>query len=154
MAAYRATIDWSLQDGEDFLNGRYGRGHTVAFAEHQMPATASSQVVGKWAQKGAVDPEEMLVASLSSCHMLTFLHIARLAGFAITRYRDVAEGVMTKTEAGVVWVSKVTLRPEITYAGQRPTEAEAARLHHRAHAECFVANSVKTEVVVEEVAAA
>ena len=151
MASYRATIDWTLEDGGDFLNGRYSRGHVVDFAEHRMPATSSPHVVGKWAQKGSVDPEEMLVASLSSCHMLTFLHMARLEGFAITRYRDAAEGTMTKNEAGVPWVSKVVLRPEITYAGKRPTEAEAEHLHHRAHEECFIANSVKTEIVVEEV---
>jgi organic hydroperoxide reductase OsmC/OhrA len=126
----------------------------VDFAEHRMPATSSPHVVGKWAVKGAVDPEEMLVASLSSCHMLTFLHMARLEGFTVTRYRDAAEGVMEKNAAGVPWVSKVTLRPEIAYAGKRPTEAEAEHLHHRAHEECFIANSVKTEVVVEEVAPA
>lgn len=154
MATYRATIDWSLEAGGDFLNGRYSRGHVVDFAEHRMPATSSPHVVGKWAQKGAVDPEEMLVASLSSCHMLTFLHMARLEGFAITRYRDAAEGVMETNAAGVLWVSKVTLRPEITYAGKRPTAAEAEHLHHRAHEECFIANSVKTEVVVEEAAGA
>lgn len=153
MAVYRATIDWSLEDGGDFPNGRYSRGHTVDFAAHRMPATSSPHVVGKWAQQGAVDPEEMLVASLSSCHMLTFLHMARLEGFTVTRYRDAAEGVMTKNQAGVLWVSKVTLRPEIAYAGNRPSVAEAARLHHRAHEECFIANSVRTEVAVEEVAA-
>lgn len=154
MAAYRATIDWVLAEGEDFLNGRYSRGHLVDFAEHRMPATSSPHVVGKWAVKGAVDPEEMLVASLSSCHMLTFLHMARLEGFTVTRYRDAAEGVMEKNNAGVPWVSKVTLRPEIAYAGRRPTETEAEHLHHRAHEECFIANSVKTEVVVEEVVGA
>jgi organic hydroperoxide reductase OsmC/OhrA len=152
MAAYRATVDWSLGAGEDFGGGRYSRGHQVAFAEHVMPATSSPHVVGKWAAKGAVDPEQMLVASLSSCHMLTFLHMARLQGFTVTRYRDAAEGVMQKNAAGVPWVSRVTLRPQIDYDGRRPAAAEAEHLHHRAHEECFIANSVKTEVVVEEVA--
>lgn len=152
MAAYRATIDWTLAEGEDFAAGRYSRGHLVDFAAHRMPGTASPHVVGKWAVKGAVDPEEMLVASLSSCHMLTFLHLVRLEGFTVTRYRDAAEGVMEKTPAGAMWVSKVTLRPEITYAGERPTTAQAEHLHHRAHEDCFIANSVKTEVVVEEAA--
>src|SRR5688500_18234445 len=110
MATYRATIDWSLEEGDDFLNGRYSRGHGADVDEHRMPATSSPHVVGKWAQKGAVDPEEMLVASLSSCHMLTFLHMARLDGFTITRYVDAAEGTMTKNDAGVPWVSKVVLR--------------------------------------------
>ncbi|HEY0650397.1 OsmC family protein [Phenylobacterium sp.] len=154
MATYRATIDWSLKDGEDFANGRYSRAHTVSFADHVVPATASHHIVGKWAAPGAVDPEEMLVASISNCHMLTFLHRARLAGFVVTRYRDAAEGVMEKNAEGRMAVTRVTLRPEITYAGKRPTDAERDHLHHEAHDECFIANSVKTEIVVEEVVAA
>jgi len=151
MATYRATIDWALKDGEDFANGRYSRAHTVSFAEHVVPATASHHIVGKWAAPGAVDPEEMLVASISNCHMLTFLHRARLAGFVVTRYRDAAEGVMEKNAEGRMAVTRVTLRPEITYAGRRPTDAERDHLHHEAHEECFIANSVKTEIAVEEV---
>jgi len=151
MATYRATIEWTLKDGEDFANGRYSRAHTVAFAEHVVPATASKHVVGKWAAPGAVDPEEMLVAALSNCHMLTFLHRARLAGFVITRYRDAAEGIMEKNAEGKMAVTRVTLRPEITYAGKRPTDAERDHLHHEAHEECFIANSVKTDITVEEV---
>jgi organic hydroperoxide reductase OsmC/OhrA len=151
MASYRATIDWSLEAGGDFANGRYSRAHTVAFAEHVVPGTASHHVVGKWAAPGAVDPEEMLVGSISACHMLTFLHMARLAGFVITRYRDSAEGVMEKDAEGRMAITRVTLRPEITYEGRRPTEAERDHLHHQAHEECFIANSVKTEIVVEEV---
>jgi len=151
MATYRATVDWSLQGGEDFANGRYSRAHDVRFAEHTVPGTASRHVVGKWAAPGAVDPEEMLVASISACHMLTFLHVARLKGFVVTRYRDAAEGVMEKNAAGKLAVTRVTLRPEITYDGRRPTPEEADHLHHEAHEECFIANSVTTEVVVEEV---
>jgi organic hydroperoxide reductase OsmC/OhrA len=150
MATYRATIDWTLRDGDDFPNGRYGRAHTVAFQDHVVPGTASAHVVGKWAAPGAVDPEQMLVASISACHMLTFLHVARLAGFAIARYRDAAEGVMEKDTDGRMAVTRVTLRPEITYDGPRPSDAARERLHHDAHEQCFIANSVKTEVVVEE----
>lgn len=151
MATYRANVEWALQDGEDFPNGRYSRAHTVAFAEHVVPATASRHIVGKWAAPGAVDPEEMFVASLSNCHMLTFLHRARLAGFTVIRYRDAAEGVMEKIAGDRMAVTRVTLRPQITYEGRRPTPEESAHLHHEAHEECFIANSVKTEVVVEEV---
>ena len=151
MATFRATIDWALKDGEDFANGRYSRGHTVSFSEHVVPATASHHVVGKWAEAGSVDPEEMLVASISNCHMLTFLHVARLKGFVVTRYRDAAEGVMEKNAEGRMAVTRVTLHPEITYDGRRPTRAEADRLHHEAHEECFIANSVKTQITVEEV---
>ena len=154
MADYRATVTWALEDGGDFLKGRYSRGHTVTFQNHVVPATASAHVVGKWAAPGAVDPEEMFVAALANCHMLTFLHVARLRGFVVTRYRDEAVGVMEKNAEGRMAVTRVTLRPEITYEGQRPTGAERDALHHEAHQECFIANSVKTEVVVEEIAVA
>lgn len=152
MATYRATVEWTLKDGEDFANGRYSRGHTVSFAEHVVPATASRHVVGKWAAPGAVDPEEMLVASISNCHMLTFLHRARLAGFVVTRYRDAAEGVMEKNADGRMAVTRVTLRPEIAYDGARPTPQQRDQLHHEAHEECFIANSVTCQIVVEEAA--
>ena len=151
MATFRATIEWTLKPGEDFASGRYSRGHTVGFAEHVVPATASHHVVGKWAAPGGVDPEEMLVASISNCHMLTFLHRARLAGFVVTRYRDAAEGVMEKNAAGRMAITRVTLHPEIAYEGRRPTPAERDRLHHEAHEECFIANSVRTEITVKEV---
>ena len=154
MAEYRASVDWALEAGGDFAKGRYSRAHSVTFAEHVVPGTASHHVVGKWAAPGAVDPEEMLVASLSTCHMLTFLHVARLAGFVITRYRDEPVGVMEKNVEGRMAVTRVTLRPEITYEGKRPTDAERDHLHHEAHEECFIANSVKTDVRVEEVAPA
>jgi organic hydroperoxide reductase OsmC/OhrA len=154
MATFRATIAWTLKDGEDFAKGRYSRGHTVSFAQHVVPATASHHVVGKWAEAGSVDPEEMLVASISNCHMLTFLHRARLAGFVVTGYRDAAEGMMETTPEGRTAITRVTLHPQITYEGRRPTPAERDQLHHEAHEECFIANSVKTEITVEEVEAA
>ena len=150
MSEYRATVEWALEDGSDFAKGRYSRRHKVFFVEHVMPATASHHVVGKWAAPGAVDPEEMLVASLSSCHMLTFLHRARLAGFVVTRYSDSAVGVMEANAEGRMAITRATLRPEITYEGRRPTAEEAEHLHHEAHEECFIANSVKTVVTVEE----
>jgi organic hydroperoxide reductase OsmC/OhrA len=151
MAEYRANVDWALEPGGDFLKGRYSRAHAIRFAEHTVPGTASRHVVGKWAAKGAVDPEEMLVASISTCHMLTFLHMARLEGLVVTRYRDEPVGVMEKDADGRMAVTRVTLRPEITYDGRRPTDAERDRMHHDAHEECFIANSVKTLVTVEEV---
>lgn len=158
MARYRASVDWTLAEpGEDFLKGRYGRGHKVAFGSGvEVPGTASHQVVGnKWAAPNSVDPEEMLVASISQCHMLTFLHKAREAGFTVTAYRDDAEGVMeTIDEAGRMAVTRVTLRPAVTYDGRAPTAAELDHLHHAAHEECFIANSVKTVVTVETPAGA
>lgn len=152
MSVHTATLDWSLVPGEDFAKGRYSRGHSVIFAEHTLPGTASPHVIGnRWALAGAVDPEELFVASLSACHMLTFLHVARLAGFVVTAYRDAAEGVMEDNGSGRMAVTRATLRPAITYEGRRPTDAERDQLHHEAHAQCFVANSVKTTVSVEEV---
>jgi organic hydroperoxide reductase OsmC/OhrA len=156
MATYRATADWSLKDGEDFAKGRYSRGHSVVFdSGFEAPGTASAHVVGnKWSVSGAVDPEQMLVGAINTCHMLSFLHIAREADFLVTRYRDEAVGVMEKREDGEMWVSQVTLHPEITYLGRQPTPAERDEMHEKAHHICFIANSVKTEIVVEEVASA
>ena len=156
MGSYFATSEWTLEEGGDFPKGRYSRGHSVLFGSGvNVPGTASHQVVGnKWAAPNAVDPEEMLVGAINTCHMLSFLHVAREAGFVVTAYRDAAVGVMEKRDDGEMWVSKVTLRPEITYQGRRPSEAEAHAMHHRAHEMCFIANSVKTEIVVEEVVGA
>ncbi|HEX4261463.1 MAG TPA: OsmC family peroxiredoxin, partial [Acetobacteraceae bacterium] len=88
MATYTADVNWMLRKGDDFLSGRYSRGHTVSFdGGTVVPASASPHVVGKWAVEAAVDPEEMLVAALCNCHMLSILHLARLAGFTVVAYR-------------------------------------------------------------------
>jgi len=152
MSKHYATVDWKLEPGAEFLPGRYSRGHSVTFeGGHEVPGTASPHVVGnKWSVAGAVDPEEMLVGAISSCHMLSFLHRARAAGFVVESYRDQAFGVMEKNDQGRLAVTKVTLRPVIAYSGRQPTAAEAEDLHHGAHEDCFIANSVKTEIVVEE----
>jgi organic hydroperoxide reductase OsmC/OhrA len=154
MALYRASCDWSLGEvpSEDFLKGRYPRGHEVAFENGpQIRSTASSHVVGnKWAEPGAADPEQMLVSSLSVCHMLSFLHVAREAGFVVGGYRDTAEGRLEKNAEGRLAITRVALRPTIDYRGRAPTPEEAERLHHGAHEACFIANSVRCEVVVEE----
>jgi organic hydroperoxide reductase OsmC/OhrA len=152
MSTHHATAEWVLEDGEDFIHGRYSRGHAVSFdGGHVVPGTASPHVVGaRWAAKGGVDPEEMLVASIATCHMLSFLHVARLAGFVVVHYRDQAQGVMEKNARGRVAITQVTLRPQIDYSGGRPTPAERDHLHHQAHETCFIANSVKTDIRVEE----
>jgi organic hydroperoxide reductase OsmC/OhrA len=113
-----------------------------------VPASASPHVVGKWAVAAAVDPEEMLVAALSNCHMLTFLHVARLAGFNVTSYRDHAEGGMEEIAPGRQAVTQVVLKPEISWSGEAPDAARLAQLHHEAHETCFIANSVKTRVTI------
>jgi organic hydroperoxide reductase OsmC/OhrA len=150
MSRYTATIDWTL-DGE-FARGRYSRAHTVSFDSGiTVKGSASPSVVPlPWSTEAAVDPEEMLTASLSACHMLTFLDIARRAGWSIDRYSDTAEGMMTKNAEGWMWVSEVVLRPKIGWVGDAPSAADLDHLHHQAHAACFIANSVKTVVRVEQ----
>jgi organic hydroperoxide reductase OsmC/OhrA len=151
MATHRAEIKWAAKESaEEFLKGRFSRAHTLSFdGGTTVPASAAPQVVGKWAVQAAVDPEEMFVAALSSCHMLSFLHLARLAGFAVKAYDDSAEGLTEEIAPRRVAVTKVTLRPKIEWAGQAPKKEELDRLHHEAHEICFIANSVKTQVTVE-----
>ena len=153
MSEHKATIRWS-QSSADFRTGKYSREHTWAFdGGLTVPASASPQVVRvPWSNPANVDPEEAYIASLSSCHMLTFLWLAQRAGFVITSYVDEAVGVMQPNEANVLWVAKVTLRVTVVYEGRKPAKEEEEHLHHQAHGECFIANSVKTEVVVETVA--
>ncbi len=149
MATYTADVHWALQPGEDFPNGRYSRGHTLTFGSGvSVPATASSHVVGKWAAADSVDPEEMLVAALSNCHMLSFLHVARLAGFTASAYRDHAVGTMAEIAPGRLAITRVVLHPQIEWSGAAPDPAALAHMHHQAHEACFIANSVKTEVTV------
>jgi organic hydroperoxide reductase OsmC/OhrA len=150
MSQHKATIDWKLTS-PDFLKGRYSREHTWTFdGGLSVAASPSPSVVPvPWSNPANVDPEEAFVASISSCHMLTWLFLASRAGFEVASYRDEAVGVMTKNEQGVPWVSAVTLNPVIVYVGdKRPDAAEDARLHHLAHEQCFIANSVKTVVTV------
>lgn len=115
-----------------------------------LAASPSPSVVpAPWSNAALVDPEEAYVASVASCHMLTFLWLAGRQGFQVDSYRDEAVGTMTKNERGVPWVSRITLRPTIEWSGAKaPTPADLERLHHDAHDGCFIANSIKTEVVV------
>jgi organic hydroperoxide reductase OsmC/OhrA len=149
MATYTADVTWTLRDGEDFPRGRYSRGHTVSFdGGITVPASASPHVVGKWAVEAAVDPEEMLVAALSNCHMMSFLHVARLAGFTVAAYRDHAEGVMEHIAPAKQAVTKVVLHPQIEWVGAAPDKEKLQHMHHEAHEACFIANSVRTAVTV------
>ena len=151
MSEHKATIQWTCT-GPDFLKGKFSREHTWTFdGGTTVPASAAPSVVpAPYSSTAAVDPEEAFVASLSSCHMLTFVWLASRAGFAVDSYRDEAVGTMSKNERGVPWVSLVTLRPEIVWSGEkRPEAADLDKLHHQAHEMCFIANSVKTEIKVE-----
>jgi organic hydroperoxide reductase OsmC/OhrA len=150
MSEHKATVTWN-QVSPEYLQGRYSREHTWTFdGGLSVPASASPSVVrAPFSNPANVDPEEAFVASIASCHMLTFLHVARLAGFQVERYEDTAVGHMTPNEHRVPWVSSVTLNPKIDYGGdRRPTPEEEARLHHQAHDGCFIAQSVKTAITV------
>jgi organic hydroperoxide reductase OsmC/OhrA len=149
MSEHRATIRWRLGAG-DFLKGAYSREHTWTFdGGATVTASSSPSVVPKWSNPAGVDPEEALVASISSCHLLTFLYLAAKAGLKVLSYEDEAVGVMTKNERGKLWVGAVTLRPRIVYDGPVPSRDVEDDLHQRAHEDCFVANSVKTVITVE-----
>ena len=148
---YKAKIAWSRGDAS-FSDGRYSRAHEWSFdGGITVPASSAPATVRiPYSRADAVDPEEALVAALSSCHLLTFLYVAQKAGYIVDRYEDDALGIMTKNARGKLYVSKVTLRPSTAFAGDKqPTAAELADLHHHAHEECFIANSVLSEVVIE-----
>ena len=154
MSEYQAQIVWERSPDEDFLANRYSRRHQMRFDGGAVVAGSSSphSVPVPMSDASAVDPEEAFVASLSSCHMLWFLAIAAKRRFCVDRYVDAAVGVMEKNAQGKVAVTRVTLRPEVTFSGdKRPTRADIEHLHHTAHDECYIANSVKTEVLCEPV---
>lgn len=152
MSEHSATIRWQRSCGaEDFLKGRYSREHTWEFdGGFIVPASpAAVNVPAPFSNPANVDPEEAFIAAIASCHFLTFVWLAFKDGFVVDSYVDDARGVMTKNERGAAWVSDVTLRVKAAYSGAKiPTHAEERRLHHAAHEQCFIANSVKTKIVV------
>ena len=152
MSIYSATIRWNRTDEGDFAKGQYSRAHKWEFdGGLTVPASPSPHVVPQpWSDLHAVDPEEAFVASLSSCHMLFFIDFARRAGFVVDAYVDEAQGVLEKRSDGKFAMTRVTLRPRLAWAGSPPLESQVADLHHRAHEACFIANSVTTQVAVEE----
>lgn len=154
MGEHKATLHWALSEG-DFLKGRYSRVHTWSFdgGQTMQASPAPSVVAPPHSDPALIDPEEAFVASIASCHMLTFLYIASRAGFEVLSYDDEAVGVMSKNAAKVPWVSAVTLNPRIAYRpGLSPTPEIEAQMHVHAHDQCFIANSVKTEIIVAGVA--
>ena len=156
MSTYTASIRWQRQQAS-FTDNRYSRAHTWHFdGGAVVPASSSAQVVPlPWSDPAGVDPEEAFVASLSSCHMLWFLSIAAQAGWQVDDYQDDASGLLGRNAQRQMVMTEVTLRPAVRFGGARlPDRAELDRLHHEAHASCFIANSVKTEVRVEPVGAA
>ncbi len=153
MSEYSVQVLWRRGDAR-FTDNRYSRAHLWRFdGGVEVPASSSPHVVPvPMSSAAAVDPEEAFVASLSSCHMLWFLSIAAQRGFRVDSYTDEAVGVLEKDAAGKLVMTRVTLRPRVDFSGDRmPTREVIESLHHTAHAECFLANSVKTEIRCEPV---
>jgi len=147
MSEHRSRVVWSRGD-HDFTYETYSRDHVWQFEGGvEVPASSAPSFLGNPAR---VDPEEALVAALSSCHMLTFLALAARKRFVVESYKDDAVGVMEKNADGKLAVTRVVLRPRIAWSGERiPDAAAVDRMHHQSHEHCFIANSVRTEVVVE-----
>jgi organic hydroperoxide reductase OsmC/OhrA len=151
MSEHQARVEW-LRKGEPFLDNKYSRAHRWLFDEGvEVPASSSPSVVPlPLSVSAAVDPEEAFVASLSSCHMLWFLSIAAKRGFVVDAYLDEAVGVTGKDSSGKLAVTRVTLRPEVRFSGdRRPTVEEISAMHEESHERCYIANSVKSELRCE-----
>src|SRR5437764_1893495 len=146
MSEHKVTVDWK-RETPDFAYETYNRDHDWSFdAGITVRASATPAYQGS---ASCVDPEEAFVASLSNCHMLTFLALAARKRYVVDRYRDRAVGVLGKDAAGNLAMTQVTLRPEVTFGGEKvPGPEDLRQLHDRAHRACFIANSVKTEVVL------
>ncbi len=151
MSRYQATIHWARREGEAFTDNRYSRGHQWQFdGGLTVPASSAPDAVPlPYSVAENVDPEEALVASLSSCHMLFFLAFAAKGGWRVDDYSDEAEGIMEKNAAGKIAMTRVTLRPRVRFDGASPDRAALEDLHHRAHEHCYIANSVTAEIVTE-----
>ena len=150
MGKYTATIRWQNDEGLDFPKGKYSRGHTWDFdGGVTVPASSSPHVVRlPFSREDAVDPEEALVASISSCHMLSFLWVAAEQGFVVESYDDEAVGTMGKNDQGRIAVTRVELFPRMRFSGDLvPDESQLDAMHHKAHEICFIANSVTTQIV-------
>jgi organic hydroperoxide reductase OsmC/OhrA len=151
MSTYYAEVIWYRGD-QKFSDNRYSRAHTLKFdGGIEVPGSSSPHVVPlPYSKLEAIDPEEAFVSSLSSCHMLWFLSIAAKHGFIVDEYHDCAEGVMGKNASGKLVITTVTLKPLVSFWGDHiPSTTELSALHHEAHNECFIANSVNTEICCE-----
>ncbi len=149
MSHYTATIKWQRQESEIFNDNKYSRGHTWEFDGGEIiQASSSPHVVPlPYSVEGNVDPEEAFIASLSSCHMLFFLSIAAKRRYTIESYSDAATGIMQLDNDKKMSMTDVTLNPQIVFSGdKKPTKEQIDKIHHQAHEQCFIANSVKTKI--------
>lgn len=149
MTTYTATIAW-IRGDQPYTDGKYSRRHRISFdGGVAIDGSSSPHVVRPpLSATDAADPEELLVASTASCHMLFFLDFARKAGFVVDAYTDDAEAVMGPDDRGKVAITRVTLRPKADFAGNAPSADDLEALHHKAHEACFIANTLRCEVVV------
>lgn len=150
---YTATVRWQ-RNGQVFTDNKYSRVHDIVFDGGAVVrgSPAPGVVVPPMSDPAGVDPEEAFVAALSACHMLFFMAFAAKRGYRLDSYEDAAFGEMTKNAAGKLFMSRVTLNPRVVYSGEkRPTGEEIAAMHKRAHEECYIANSVRSEVVLADV---
>ena len=149
---YTATVAWS-RNGAAFTDNRYSRAHEWRFdGGAVVPGSSAPQSVPlPYSDAAAVDPEEALVAAVSSCHMLFFLAFAGKKGWVVDSYTDNAAGTMDKNVDGKTAITRIVLKPRITFAGAAPAQADIDNVHHRAHEACYIANSIKAEVVIDSV---
>lgn len=152
MSEYTVRVSWLRDNDERYIDNKYSRSHEWSFdGGVTVPASSSPHVVPlPYSVEANVDPEEAFIASLSSCHMLFFLAIAAKRKFIVDEYIDNPVGVMEKNNYGKISMTKVTLRPKVRFSGEKqPTFEQLEKMHQQSHEQCFIANSVKTEVVTE-----
>ena len=152
MSEYMAKINWRRASNENFIDNQYSRGHEWCFDGGVIvPASSSAHVVPlPYSIADHVDPEEAFVASLSSCHMLFFLSIAAKRKYVVDCYVDHAVGIMAKDNEGNMAMTKVTLRPKVKFfSDKQPSLAQLEKMHHLSHQQCFIANSVKSQIVID-----
>lgn len=152
MSEYYAKITWEKSDDEAYVDNKYSRAHTWTFDGGLcVPASSSPHIVPTpYSLESHVDPEEAFVASISSCHMLFFLAFLAKRKYVVERYIDEASGLMEEDELGKMSMTRVILRPSVIFSGERIPSLELIEtLHHQSHEQCFIANSVKTNIIVE-----
>ncbi|TQF67968.1 OsmC family protein [Pseudoalteromonas luteoviolacea] len=152
MAKYTAEIAWQRTPNEKFVDQKYSRAHTWTFDGGVTVAASSSPTIVPLPYSNAdnVDPEEAFVASLSSCHMLFFLHFAAKAGLIVDSYTDTAQGIMANNQQGKLAMAQIVLKPSVTWQNQITIELSTLEsLHHQAHEACFLANSVHSQIIIE-----
>lgn len=152
MSEHKATVLWERGE-QHFLDKKYSRAHVWRFDDGcEVPGSCppSKLIPVPLAKPDAVDPEEGLIASLSACHMLFFLAFAARDGYRVDAYADEASGMLGKNERGKTYMERITLRPAVTFSGdKKPTAEQVDILHHRAHEECFIANTIRSTIAIE-----